>query len=331
MMDSSSNYSSCSDYKQENTRQNSKNIDLQETRQSIILAGHVPLESSTILLDDTVLLEESDTIGILDRTLDLGSDEDHFVDCKESSFDSFTTKSSESHSNESNLARLMTILEETEVTHATYHKISNLSSHSKKLMDSRIEKKVQILEPINNLMERLILKDQEKSNKNKDENFNLHSNDTNSFMFWENRCEAINSVTSIRKSWSCSNLSSLNIPYEADNESSVTVETSSFCKKAYFDSYNGRNNSKKVCTKQKSKSCNSLLKEVRHLPYLLYDTFLKSLAEEINHIRKGHIVCKCPEPLKKKHLKQNLSQNVVKKISQTKIGKGINLIILLLS
>lgn len=241
--------------------------------------------------------------------------------------------------------RLLTIIEETEVTYTTNSirnpspvdedgntgilareilnkpkkndKISNSNKNSFKKVLFRNEANI-ITENQDCRTDKPNLRRKEKSNplvsKNgccsrsaKDINENCHYlNTTESFIVLEKHCQSSERLT-VRRSQSFSELHSITGSYGGDDEYSTSFKTfeDTYLSNCLIDTVNDTKLSRKKCFKHRSKSFESLLKEVKHLPHLLYDRFLNCLSKEIDHIRKQNVVCTCTRSHKKQSNKEN--------------------------
>lgn len=137
-------------------------------------------------------------------------------------------------------------------------------------------------------------------NKNKDENFNICEKDKSIIILEETQYNTLN-ASILTKSFSCSDLSSLNnLCYDGDNELSITVKKNNINYNKKYNRY----------SRYKSKSCENFLREVKHLPHVLYNKFLKDLCKKIEvirnySIRKENIFCNCLKINKKLKNKEN--------------------------
>ncbi|KAL7292786.1 hypothetical protein TKK_0013614 [Trichogramma kaykai] len=124
-------------------------------------------------------------------------------------------------------------------------------------------------------------------------------NTTDSFVAWEKYCQSEEKL-SLRKSLSFSELNSGSVNYAGDDERSASFKTLddiylSHCTLETVHSEKNTTN-KSGRLKRRSKSCESLLHEVKHLPHILYNKFLNCLSKEIDKMKKESTKCTCQKP-----------------------------------
>lgn len=231
--------------------------------------------------------------------------------------------------------RLLTIIEEKENTNTTSHTVNDLlplkpDNHTSQLLVDQIE----VHKEQNNNFSRKVslvnLGNVEDSTNNKWQlkkikklvNSNAqcpgrasdacNHNTTESFVLWEKFCENSEKLAS-RRSFS---FSELNSSAETCTESSYSTSYQT------LDGVNLAESSTEILNHAKShkckglrrsRSCESILREVKHLPHLMYDRFLKSLSREIERIRRENVVCTCEKPHGKNFNKENEKKRSPKK------------------
>ncbi|XP_016839291.1 uncharacterized protein LOC100678302 [Nasonia vitripennis] len=149
--------------------------------------------------------------------------------------------------------------------------------------------------------------------KGKDINENSKShnhNTTESFVLWEKYLESSEKISS-RRSLSFSELNCVNESYGGDDEYSTTFKSldETCLSTCSFDSVHEKKNSQQKRFSRRSKSCDDLLKEVKHLPHIIYQRFLKCLSKEIDSMLKQNVVCTCERSFKKRSNKENNGKN----------------------
>jgi hypothetical protein len=231
--------------------------------------------------------------------------------------------------------RLITIMEETEVTHASNSIRMNRSSVNLGNISRNCDFKIptqhnydKINNPNKYSMKRVLFANENdklketkakqfsnlqvskakccaRKERNIDENCNNH-NTTESFVLWEKACKTSDKLLN-RRSRSFSELTNISDSYTGDDEYSTSFKTldNTFISDFGIDT-NDKSVSQKKSLVQRSKSCDSLLREVKHLPHLLYDKFLKCFVKEIENIRRQNIVCTCPNLNEKYSNKENI-------------------------
>ena len=154
-------------------------------------------------------------------------------------------------------------------------------------------------------------------NKNINRNYN-YENTTESFVKWERLCQ--NSENS-RRSFSFSELSCLTESYCGDDEYSTSFKT---LDDIYIDSVGNKSNLQNKFLLHRSKSCDTLPKEEKHLPHIVYD-FLKTLSKAIEHLKKQSVVCTCEHciPNRKHSSKVNNLKTETKSLKVTDEQKGV--------
>ncbi|XP_011498423.1 PREDICTED: uncharacterized protein LOC105362640 [Ceratosolen solmsi marchali] len=134
-------------------------------------------------------------------------------------------------------------------------------------------------------------------------------NTTESFVLWEKACKTSDKLLP-RRSHSFSELNFIAENYTGDDEYSTSFKTldNTYMSDIGFDP-NDKSLFQKKYSRYRSQSCDSLLREVKHLPHILYDRFLKCLAKEIEMIRRQNIICTCPNLNQKHSNKENSGRN----------------------
>ncbi|XP_014218340.1 uncharacterized protein LOC106646731 [Copidosoma floridanum] len=143
---------------------------------------------------------------------------------------------------------------------------------------------------------------------------NCNQNTTESFIFWEKQCELYEN-SSLRSS--LSDLSTTN-DYDGDNEHSSIFKS---LDDTYLSNYSRYLMDEERIVKKRSmyrsKSCESFLREAKHLPHVLCDKFLKYLATEIKNMRKQKVYCTCSKTFEKPHNKENNEKSVKNCVRKT--------------
>lgn len=173
--------------------------------------------------------------------------------------------------------------------------------------NSRTDKS--ILKKCKNVSNSLIGKNLCSAGRGKDinENSNNHNhNTTESFVLWEKYLQSSEKITR-RRSLSFSELNSVTESYGGDDEYSTSFKTldETYLSNCSLDSVHEIKNSQRKRFSRRSKSCDDLLKEVKHLPHIIYQRFLKCLSKEIDNMLKQNVVCTCQRSFKKRSNKEN--------------------------
>lgn len=157
---------------------------------------------------------------------------------------------------------------------------------------------------------------------------NHNHNTTESFVLWEKYLESSEKITT-RRSLSFSELNSVTESYGGDDEYSTSFKTLSetYLSNSSLDSIHEKKNPQHKRFSRRSKSCDDLLKEVKHLPHIIYQRFLKCLSKEIDSMLKQNVVCTCERTFEKGSNKENnrkdakgaaRKETVFKKFNSTK-------------
>ncbi|KAJ8676446.1 hypothetical protein QAD02_012233 [Eretmocerus hayati] len=236
-------------------------------------------------------------------------------------------ESSNTFSNEcqNNRGRLVTICEVTEhtcktnsLTHSTTFFTKNAS---KELNLTNLDDEcVESLRDYNkNITEKILFTSPSHKTKVREtskpgcikKNINSTSNNhdaTESFILWEKYLKASEHSDTWRTK-SLSDVSLISDDYYGDIECSDKNLDLSF-------TLNEVSMSETVSQKKSSrrtKSCDSLLEEVRHLPHVFYekyDQFLESLSKEIDKIRSQNVVCTCEQKCSRNPHKKNYDSHL---------------------
>ncbi|XP_058810864.1 uncharacterized protein LOC131675757 [Phymastichus coffea] len=240
--------------------------------------------------------------------------------------------------------KLLTIIEEKEITNTSDYFLKSLSPNDSNTNTGKVVaeiiNQVKIHEEQNNNFNRKVVFTNldnivdEQTNKSeprkmgksinshcslptsKKSNNICNHNTTESFVRWEKFCETSEKL--MTRSFSFTQLNSVTESCNGDDEYSTSCKTVDDMQlsKIPLKNYNTSYQHKRM---NRSKSCESILKEVKHLPHLLYDRFLKFLSEEIEKIRKESVVCTC----QKLYNKENQRKRSPKK-SPVKLTNKIN-------
>lgn len=126
-----------------------------------------------------------------------------------------------------------------------------------------------------------------------------NQNTTESFLYWEKICENSEYISQQKKS----------LADYRENENSKCFRT---LDDTDLNNYQLCLTNIQKYPRRRSKSCETLLEEVKHLPHVFYkkyDEFLECLSKEIQEIRKQNVICNC----EKKLIVKNNTGNILTK------------------